>query len=102
MPGLSTSQSSFASTQGGSVHSVAPKTANKRSYDDEAEDDVDAYFDEVEVEEQTVPFEARRIAKLKSSPRKHVAECIAIFGSAVAVGDDFEEAAFLAPIEADM
>lgn len=102
MPGLSMSQSSFASTQGSSTSSVAPKIANKRSYDDEAADDVDAYFDEVEAEEQTVPVEARRIAKLKNSPRKQVAGRVAGFGSAIAVEGDFEEAAFLAPMETNM
>jgi hypothetical protein len=54
------SQSSSASTP-----PSAPQTANKRAYDDDAEDDVDAYFDEVEAEEQTMPIEARRIARLK-------------------------------------
>ncbi|CAG8575500.1 9255_t:CDS:1 [Scutellospora calospora] len=102
MPGLSMSQSSVASTPGSSVSCVASKTANKRSYDDEAEDDVDAYFDEVEAEEQTAPVEARRIAKLKNSPRKQAAGRVAGFGSTIAVEGDFEEAAFLAPMETNM
>ena len=60
MHGLCMSQSSSASTP-----PSAPQTANKRAYDDDAEDDVDAYFDEVDAEEQTMPIEARRIARLK-------------------------------------
>jgi hypothetical protein len=94
---LCMSQSSFASTP-----PSAPQTANKRAYDDHAEDDVDAYFDEVEAEEENVPVETRRIAKLKNSPRKQVAGRGAFFNSAVGIEDDFEEAAFLAPRETDM
>jgi hypothetical protein len=97
MHGLCMSQSSFASTL-----PSAPQTANKRAYDDDAEDDVDAYFDEVEAEEQTMPIEARRIARLKHSPRNQVAGRLAVFNSAVGVEGDFEEAAFLAPMEAEM
>jgi hypothetical protein len=48
IPSLSMSQSSSVSTL--PLSSSAPKTAKKRSYDDDAEDDVDAYFDEVEAE----------------------------------------------------
>ena len=100
MPGLSVSQSSLASTV--PLHFSIPKIANKRSYDDDAEDDVDAYFDEVEAEEQNVPAEARRIAKLRSSPHKQVAGCVAVFDSAVGIEGNFEEAAFLAPTETDL
>jgi len=84
------------------MSSVAPQTGNKRSYDDEAEEGVDAYFDEVEAEEQTVPVEARRIAKLKNSPCKQISGRVSDFSSATAVEGDFEEATFLAPMETDM
>jgi hypothetical protein len=94
------SQSSLASTV--PLSFSTSKTANKRSYDDDAEDDVDAYFDEAEAEEQNVPIEARRIAKLKNSPRKQASGRVAIFDSAVGVEGDFEEAAFLAPMETDL
>ena len=76
--------------------------ANKRSYDDDAEHDVDSYFDEVEAEEQTMPVEARRIARLKNLLRKQVAGRLAVLNSAVGVEGDFEEAAFLSPMEAEM
>ena len=100
MPGLSVSQSSLASTV--PLHFSIPKIANKRSYDDDAEDDVDAYFDEVEAEEQNVPAEALRIAKLKNSPRKQVSGRVAVFNPVIGVESDFEEAAFLAPMETDL
>jgi hypothetical protein len=100
MPGLSMSQSSLASTV--PLSFSTSQTVNKRSYDDDAEDDVDAYFDEVEAEEQTVPAETRRIAKLKNSPRKQMAGRLAVCNSAVGVEGDFEEANFLAPMETDL
>jgi hypothetical protein len=99
MPGLSMSQSSLASTV--PLSFSASKTANKRSYDDDAEDDVDAYFDEIEAEEKNVPVEARRTARLKNSPCKQVSGRVAVFNSAVGVEGDFEEAGFLAPMETD-
>ena len=68
----------------------------------DAEDDVDAYFDEVEAEEQNVPAEARRIAKLKNSPRKQMSGRVAVFNPVIGVESDFEEAAFLAPMETDL
>ena len=79
-----------------------PKIANKRSYDDDAEDDVDAYFDEVEAEEQNVQAEARRMAKLKNSPRNQMSGRVAVFNPVIGVESDFEEAAFLAPMETDL
>jgi hypothetical protein len=100
VPGLSLSQSSSLSTL--PPFSSVPQTANKRAYDDDAEDDVDAYFDEVEAEEENVPVETRRIARLKNSPRKQVAGRLAVFNSAIGVEGDFEEAAFLAPMETPM
>jgi len=100
VPGLSMSQSSSGPTL--PLSSSALQTANKRAYDDDAEDDVDAYFDEVEAEEGNVPIETRRFARLKDSPRKQVAGRLAVFNSAVGVEGDFEEAAFLAPMETGM
>jgi hypothetical protein len=100
MSGLSMSQSSLTSTVPLSFSNS--EIANKRSYDGDAEEDVDVYFDEVEAEEQNVPVEGRRIAKLKNSPRKQVSGRVAVLGSAVGVEGDFEEAAFLAPTETDL
>jgi AraC-like DNA-binding protein len=94
------SQSSSASTP--SLSSSALQTANKRAYNNDAEDDVDAYFDEVEAEEENAPVVMRRIARLRNLSRKQVAGRMAVFDSAVGVKDDFEEAAFLAPLETDV
>lgn len=77
------------------------KSVNKRSYDDEAEDDMDAYFDEVAAEEQIAPVESRPIAKLKRSPRKGaMGTCSRPIFTSVIEGD-FEDAPFLAPMETD-
>ena len=100
MPGLSMSQSSSTSML--PLSSSTPKATYKRSYDDDTEGGVDAYFDEVEAEEQKVSVETRRIARLKNSPRKQVAGRVAVFNPAVGGEGDFEDAAFLAPMETDM
>lgn len=100
IPGLSMSQTTLPSTQSSAI-SPAPKATNKRSFDEEIEDDLDAYFDEVEAEEQKTPVVARRIAKLKNSPRKQiVAPAGGVFTGGVE--GDFEEAAFLVPMETDV
>jgi len=44
----------------------------------------------------------RRIARLRNLSRKQVAGRMAVFDSAAGVKDDFEEAAFLAPLETDV
>lgn len=103
MPALSMSQSTLQSTQSSSI-STSPglgKAANKRSYDDEIEDDMDAYFDEVEAEEQTVPVEARRIAQPKRSPRKAAQRPADVFHFPSVIEGDFENAPFLVPMETD-
>lgn len=102
MPGLSISQSTVQSTQGSTVSSQAPKLSNKRSYNEEIEDELDAYFDEVEAEEQMIPVGGRRIAKLKNSPRKQTVSGVAIYVPSDGVDGDFEEATFLAPMETDI
>ena len=100
MPGLTLSQSTLPSTQGSIAPNAAPELSNKRSYDEDIEDDLDTYFEEVEAEEQMVPVEERRIAKLKNSPQKQAIGGIGMYTSAgVAVAGDFEEAPFLAPME---
>jgi hypothetical protein len=100
VPGLSMSQSTIPSTQSSVVSSMDPQTSNKRSYAEEIEDDLDAYFDEVDAQEPMTPVEGRRIAKLKNSSRN---QTIAGTGFYTAVGSDgnFEEATFLAPMETD-
>lgn len=98
MPNLSMSQSTLSSTQDSMLSNVAPKLSNKRSYDEDIEDDLDAYFDEVEAEEQIAP-EGRRIARLKNSPHKQVIGNVGVYTSSGGAAEDFEEAPFLAPME---
>lgn len=79
---------------------AAPGLSNKRSYDEDIEEDLDAYFDEVEAEEQMAPVHGRQIARLKNSPRKQANVGVdASTSSGVEVAGDFEEAPFLAPME---
>ena len=99
MPSLSTSQSTIRSTQGSAMPSLAPKSSNKRSFDDEIEDDMDAYFDELQAEEQTIPVDGRRIAKLKGSSQKQTLGGTSAYIPVEGVEGDFEEAAFLVPME---
>ena len=99
MPALSTSQGSFMSTQ----HSFAGQPpayteSKKRSYEDEAEEDMDAFFDQQEDDDMAMAQQsasARPIARLKGTtqkvPQQHG---VRIFGS-----DDFEEAPFLMPMD---
>jgi hypothetical protein len=102
MPGLSMSQTTLSSTQGSMVSNTAPGLSNKRSYEEDIDDDLDAYFDEVEAEEQMAPVEGRRIARLKNSPHKQTVGDVHVHDSAGGVAGDFEEAPFLAPMETDV
>lgn len=99
MPGLSMSQSTLSSTQGSIVPNAAPGLSNKRSYEEDIEEDLDAYFDEVEAEEQMAPAEGRRIARLKNSPHEQASGGVGVYTSNGVVDGDFEEASFLAPME---
>jgi hypothetical protein len=96
------SQSTIPSAQSSIVSSIAPRPSNKRSYDEEIEDDLDAYFDEIEAVEPTTPVEGRQIARLKNSPRKQTTSGISSYNSAMGFDGDFEEATFLAPMETDI
>lgn len=80
---------------------VETKASKKRSYDDEAEEDMDAYFDELRAEDQMAPVEGRRIARLKGSPQKQAIGDIGVYNSTGGVEGDFEEATFLAPMDPD-
>ena len=80
------------------MFNAAPDLSNKRSYEEDIEEDLDAYFDEVEAEEQVAPVEGRRIARLKNSPRKQINGSVDVYTSPGVEGD-FEEAPFLAPME---
>jgi hypothetical protein len=103
VPSLSMSQSTISSTQSSVVSRMAPQKSNKRFYDEEIEDNLDAYFDEVEAEEPMTPVEGRQIARLKNSPRKQTASGISSYNSSMGFDGDFEEATFLAPpMETDL
>jgi hypothetical protein len=100
MPGLSMSQSTLSSTQDSVLSNVGHTLSNKRSYEEDIEDDLDAYFDEVEAKEQ-MAVEGRRIARLKNSPHKQTIGGVRVYNSTGGVAGDFEEAPFLAPMETE-
>jgi len=82
------------------VANAVSEMSNKRSYEEDIEEDLDAYFDEVEAEEQMAAVEGRRIARLKNSPQKQANGGVDVYSSSGgAVAGDFEEAPFLAPME---
>jgi hypothetical protein len=99
VPGLSMSQSTLSSTQSSMVSNAVSELSNKRSYEEDIEDDLDAYFDEVEAEQQMAPVEGRRIARLKNSPQKQTIGGVGVYYSSGEVAEDFEEAPFLAPMD---
>ncbi|KAK4631922.1 hypothetical protein CLAFUW4_02378 [Fulvia fulva] len=99
MPALSTSQGSFMSTQNSFMASARTYTeSKKRTYEDEADDDMDKFFDEQGDEDMAISQQntaARPIARLKGTTRKvQQQHGVRIFGS-----DDFDEAPFLMPME---
>ncbi|EME47147.1 hypothetical protein DOTSEDRAFT_69190 [Dothistroma septosporum NZE10] len=99
VPALSTSQGSFVSTQSSSATAARSSAeGKKRTYEDEAEDGMDAFFDEQEDECMAVTQRhavVRPIARLKGTSWKvQQQHGVRIFGS-----DDFEDAPFLMPME---
>lgn len=101
MPGLSTSQNTIMSTQNSFVSRMESK---KRAFDDEYEDDAEdamnAFFDEADDTTATLPKQAasRPLARMKTSAREAAPTGnVRIFGD----GNDFEEATFLVPMETD-
>jgi hypothetical protein len=68
----------------------------KRTFEEEMEDDMDAFFNEEEDDLGSVPA-GRTIAKPRSSVRRAVSDGIMLDGG----GGDFEDAAFLAPMDVD-
>ena len=101
VPGLTMSQSTPSSTQEsfGSSGS-APSGNRKRTYEDETEVEIDAYFDELEADEaveQQMVRDDRPIASMKGkSDKGRPTGAVRVVGE-----DDFEDAAFLAPMEVD-
>ena len=101
VPGLSMSQDTLGSTQGSFASSKAGVGASrKRTYEEETEDEIDAFFDEIEteeVDERQMGQVERPIARMKrASGKARVGGPVRVVGE-----DDFEEAAFLAPMDVD-
>lgn len=99
IPALSMSQSTMPSTQSSFLAQQQPVKTNKRSYEEEIEDELDAYFSEVEEEDHETLIAKRAIAQ----PRNSMQKVPAGNGQVAIVGEDgdFEEAAFLAPMDVD-
>lgn len=99
MPGLSFSQHTFSSSQdscyGSSQQFVG--SAKKRSYEDDVEDDMDAFFDEADAADAAEYHDTNRpIARMKGTgPKKNTRNSVV----RILDTDDFEEAAFLAPLD---
>lgn len=100
MPGLSFSQHTFSSSQN-SITGLSQQligSAKKRSYEEDVEDDMDAFFDEADAIDAAAGHgdTSRPIARMKgSASRKSVQNNVVRILDA----DDFEEAAFLAPMD---
>ncbi|MBA7495870.1 hypothetical protein ES702_06466 [subsurface metagenome] len=95
---LSTSQNTILSTQGSLMPSVSAPSApsRKRTFEDDIEDDMDAYFDQVEdadPDDRSQVATSRPIARVKPALRKAATDGLV----RVVYGHDFEEASFLAP-----
>lgn len=91
VPGLTMSQSSLEGTRGG-FGGGGVDGSKKRGFEEEIEDDLDDYFDEVDALDAEKPGR-RPVAGLKGFVREGVpgvtVHCVDV--------DDFEEAGFLAP-----
>lgn len=98
MPGLTVSQCSLPSTQGsfGANGEAFRANGRKRTYEEEVEVDLDAFFDDFGDEGEVVRVD-RPIARLKGQGRKGDGD--AVVQAALARGSDFEDAVFLAPQE---
>lgn len=72
--------------------------SKKRGYDEEVEDDLDAYFDDVEAlerDECRTQVSNRPMARMKGTKAANGTGA----SIAIAIADDFEEADFLSPGE---
>ncbi|PPJ57040.1 hypothetical protein CBER1_00577 [Cercospora berteroae] len=100
MPDLVRSPSTIASSQNSFCGtSSQDASSKKRSYEDEVESDMDAFFDEGESGDDAGldgATNTRPLARMKSSPRKSL-----VTGVQIVDGDDFEEATFLVPMDVE-
>lgn len=99
VPGLSTSQNTISSTQGSFSGAIAaiPAAAKKRTYEDDIEDEMDNFFEELDTSDDVsaaTPVHDRPIAKMKGSRKTSMPASVSILD-----GGDFEEAIFLTPME---
>lgn len=97
LPDLSFSQATLNSTQNSfmSANGAQEGSSKKRSYDEEIEEGLDAFFNDVDedsVAQYSREVSKRPIAKMKGSKKAEQ-------GAPSSVGNDFEEAAFLSPLD---
>lgn len=94
LPGLTMSQSTLFSTQD-SVHSAGMPALSggvKRTFEEDIEDDMDDYF--AQIDQAETAFTTRPLAKPNTAFRR--------LGAGAMNGSDFEDAAFLAPVDDGM
>ncbi|KAF7195693.1 hypothetical protein HII31_03011 [Pseudocercospora fuligena] len=97
-PSLSMSQSTFPSTQSSFMSTTSSLSTKKRAYEDEAENEMDAFFDESEDAVSQEPDAPRPIARMRSRTRKNNSSN---FVQIMNDNGDFEEAAFLMPMDVE-
>lgn len=103
MPGLTMSQSSMRSSRHeGPSMSQHWNNDKKRSYEDDAEEDMDAFFDESEADAAALTQHyntTRPLARMKASVTTRKPGTLS--DVRILNGDDFEEATFLVPMDVD-
>lgn len=103
LPSLTVSQDSILSAQGSfmSTRPAALGASRKRTYEEEIEEDLDAYFDDEWEGAGVVATDdvraVRPMARMKQSLQKAATDGLASVN--VVRADDFDEAAFLVPPE---
>jgi hypothetical protein len=94
VPGMTWSQSTITSTQSSFLSSTSSwhSFSRKRTYEDEAEDEMDVFFDEMDAEdEQQRSAPTRPIARMRGCVNRKTVQVVG--------EDDFEDADFLAPLD---
>lgn len=100
IPGLSMSQDTIPFPQSSLMSAVSSSKAKKRTYEDEAENDMDTFFDEDagEAVRSQIPNTSRPIARMKIPTRKTTSAALLCI---VSDEGDFPEADFLMPMEVE-
>lgn len=101
LPDLMMSQSTLASTQGSFAYvaNAALPPSRKRGYEEDMEDDMDAYFDEHDVPFANTLATSEDASRHTSRIKLPMRNAKAITAVHIAGVDDFDEASFLAPLE---